>query len=159
MAYSADTFVADEQPTTAKWNKLWSNDASFNDGSGILDTAVFKNVAVGSFTVTGTGNVSVSSLDFTPKYVEFDYLTNVTSNNRDGRGCMTANAQYAISAATSSGPNSTTTVATNNCLIAISGGGTTFLIMSYVSLNSNGFTVNVGTYASGPHAVGYKAFG
>lgn len=35
MAYSADTFVADEQPTTAKWNKLWSNDASFNDGTGI----------------------------------------------------------------------------------------------------------------------------
>lgn len=35
MAYSADTFVADEQPTTAKWNKLWSNDASFNDGSGL----------------------------------------------------------------------------------------------------------------------------
>lgn len=35
MAYSPDTFVADEQPTTAKWNKLWSNDASFNDGTGI----------------------------------------------------------------------------------------------------------------------------
>lgn len=34
MAYSADTFVADEQPTTAKWNKLWNNDAAFNDGSG-----------------------------------------------------------------------------------------------------------------------------
>ena len=35
MAYSADSFVADEVPTTAKWNKLWSNDASFNDGTGI----------------------------------------------------------------------------------------------------------------------------
>ena len=42
MAYSADTFVADEQPTTAKWNKLWSNDAAFNDGSG------FANGALGS---------------------------------------------------------------------------------------------------------------
>lgn len=40
MAYSADTFVADEQPTTAKWNKLWSNDASFNDGTGIADDAI-----------------------------------------------------------------------------------------------------------------------
>lgn len=40
MAYSADTFVADEQPTTAKWNKLWSNDASFNDGSGIGDDTI-----------------------------------------------------------------------------------------------------------------------
>lgn len=40
MAYSADTFVADEQPTTAKWNKLWSNDASFNDGTGIGDNTI-----------------------------------------------------------------------------------------------------------------------
>lgn len=42
MAYSADTFVADEQPTTAKWNKLWSNDASFNDGTGIADNAILQ---------------------------------------------------------------------------------------------------------------------
>lgn len=40
MSYSADTFVADEQPTTAKWNKLWNNDASFNDGTGIADDAI-----------------------------------------------------------------------------------------------------------------------
>ncbi len=42
MSYSADTFVADEQPTTAKWNKLWSNDASFNDGTGIADNAILN---------------------------------------------------------------------------------------------------------------------
>lgn len=40
MAYSADTFVADEQPTTAKWNKLWTNDAAFNDGSGFAAGAL-----------------------------------------------------------------------------------------------------------------------
>ena len=45
MAYSADSFVADEQPTTAKWNKLWSNDASFNDGSGIANFA-FNTTAI-----------------------------------------------------------------------------------------------------------------
>lgn len=28
--YSADTFTAGEVPTTAKWNKLWNNDANFN---------------------------------------------------------------------------------------------------------------------------------
>lgn len=42
MSYSADTFVADEQPTTAKWNKLWSNDASFNDGTGIADDVILS---------------------------------------------------------------------------------------------------------------------
>ena len=40
MAYSADSFVADEQPTTAKWNKLRSNDAAFNDGTGIGDDTI-----------------------------------------------------------------------------------------------------------------------
>jgi len=40
MGYSADTFSAGEQPTTAKWNKLWSNDASFNDGTGIANLEI-----------------------------------------------------------------------------------------------------------------------
>lgn len=47
MAYSADTFVADEQPTTAKWNKLWTNDASFNDGTGIADDAILARHILG----------------------------------------------------------------------------------------------------------------
>jgi hypothetical protein len=47
MAYSADTFVADEQPTTAKWNKLWTNDASFNDGTGIADDAILARHVLG----------------------------------------------------------------------------------------------------------------
>lgn len=53
MAYSADTFVADEQPTTAKWNKLWSNDAAFNDGSG------FANGALGSVHASLADGVAV----------------------------------------------------------------------------------------------------
>lgn len=40
MAYSADSFVFGEQPSAAKWNKLWSNDASFNDGTGIGTNAI-----------------------------------------------------------------------------------------------------------------------
>lgn len=36
--YVADTFVAGEQPTTAKWNELWGNDASFNSGNGFNDS-------------------------------------------------------------------------------------------------------------------------
>lgn len=40
MAYSADSFTAGEVPTTAKWNKLWSNDADF-------DTRVSQAAPVG----------------------------------------------------------------------------------------------------------------
>lgn len=35
--YTANTFVANEQPSTAKWNQLWGNDASFNNGNGFND--------------------------------------------------------------------------------------------------------------------------
>lgn len=38
MAYAAWSVVAGEQPTAAKWNILGTNDASFNDGSGIAYT-------------------------------------------------------------------------------------------------------------------------
>lgn len=38
--YTALTFVAGEQPTTAKWNLLASNDAAFNDGTGIANNAI-----------------------------------------------------------------------------------------------------------------------
>jgi len=40
MSYSADSFTAGEVPTTAKWNKLWSNDADF-------DTRVSQAAPVG----------------------------------------------------------------------------------------------------------------
>jgi len=35
MGYQYQVFVADEQPTPAKWQQLWDNDASFNNGSGL----------------------------------------------------------------------------------------------------------------------------
>lgn len=35
MAYTAWSVVANEQPSTAKWNILGANDASFADGTGI----------------------------------------------------------------------------------------------------------------------------
>lgn len=66
MAYSADTFVADEQPTTAKWNKLWSNDASFNDGTGIADNAVITRHLA-------DGTVGFSELAQVTKYRNLGY--------------------------------------------------------------------------------------
>ena len=38
--YTAITFVANEQPTTAKWNLIGSNDASFNTGNGFNDDII-----------------------------------------------------------------------------------------------------------------------
>lgn len=40
MGYTAGSFTAGQQPTTAQWNVLWSNDSSFNDGTGIANNAI-----------------------------------------------------------------------------------------------------------------------
>jgi hypothetical protein len=40
--YAAITFVANEQPTTAKWNLIGSNDASFNTGAGFNDSIIIN---------------------------------------------------------------------------------------------------------------------
>jgi len=40
MAYASWSVVFGEQPSAAKWNILGTNDASFNDGTGIGDNAI-----------------------------------------------------------------------------------------------------------------------
>lgn len=42
MAYAAFSVVFGEQPSAAKWNILGTNDASFNDGTGIA--GLYKNL-------------------------------------------------------------------------------------------------------------------
>lgn len=83
MAYSADSFVADEQPTTAKWNKLWSNDASFNDGTGIgtdavqpasIAAGVIRQYQTATTTTTNQTNSTSTYADITGASVT---LTNV----------------------------------------------------------------------------------
>lgn len=62
MGYTASSFSAGQQPTTAQWNVLWANDASFNDGTGI---------GVGAITpeklLTGSGT-SWTPQSFTPTW-------------------------------------------------------------------------------------------
>lgn len=52
MAYSALTFTASEVPTLTKWNQLWANDASFNDGTGIGNNAI-TSAKIATNAVTG----------------------------------------------------------------------------------------------------------
>ena len=53
--YTAITFVANEQPTTAKWNLIGSNDASFNNGNGFEDGIIINRHL-------GTAAVSVDKM-------------------------------------------------------------------------------------------------
>ncbi len=51
MAYASWSVVFGEQPSAAKWNILGTNDASFNDGTGIAASAITPEKL---FTGTGT---------------------------------------------------------------------------------------------------------
>jgi len=42
MSYAAWSVIAGEQPTAAKWSILGTNDASFNDGTGIANGAIIN---------------------------------------------------------------------------------------------------------------------
>lgn len=71
--YTAITFVANEQPTTAKWNLIGSNDASFNNGNGFEDGIIVnRHLAAGAVTsdkinfdksilATRSGSLSINS--------------------------------------------------------------------------------------------------
>lgn len=85
MAYSALTFTASEVPTLTKWNQLWANDASMNDGTGIGSGVIGQTqlasgtvVQVKSFTtgVMATGTTIMPFDDTIPQITEGnEYMT------------------------------------------------------------------------------------
>lgn len=64
MAYASWSVVFGEQPSAAKWNILGTNDASFNDGTGLGNTTITAsklNLApVTSFVTTSESTASTS---------------------------------------------------------------------------------------------------
>lgn len=83
MAYQSWSVVYEEQPSASKWNILGTNDASFNDGTGIDNGAITseKLSATVAFRVlvTGTtGNLVYSGSSLSYSEV-FDTGSNVAS--------------------------------------------------------------------------------
>lgn len=81
MPYSADSFTALEVPTLAKMNKLWANDASMNDGTGIGTSVLnFRQMANGfivqevmnSFSTVLTGTTLIPYDNTIPQNTEGD---------------------------------------------------------------------------------------
>ena len=65
MAYASWSVVFGEQPSAAKWNILGTNDASFNDGTGIAVSAITPEKLL-----TGTGT-SWAWTSWTPTFTNF----------------------------------------------------------------------------------------
>lgn len=81
MAYASWSVVFGEQPSAAKWNILGTNDASFNDGTGIgagvignsqLATGVPVQVVSVSYSAVATGTTIIPFDDTIPQNTEGD---------------------------------------------------------------------------------------
>jgi hypothetical protein len=70
MSYASWSVVFGEQPSAAKWNILGTNDASFNDGTGIADSKILPR-----HLLTGTGSTDWVWTSYAPT------LTNASIGN------------------------------------------------------------------------------
>jgi hypothetical protein len=122
-------------------------------------TGGFAAGLIAASTFTTTGNKSVTGLGFTPKLVEFVVIsTTSTTAHFQGQGAMTTSYQFT----TCTGGNTTNTVrygSTSNCIASFSSlaDSTPEVIASYVSMDADGFTINVGTAGTG-NDIAYKAY-
>lgn len=87
MAYTSWSVVFGEQPSAAKWNILGTNDASFNDGTGIADGAIkpehlingsstLNTWAWDSWTPTWGGSFTVGNATVTARYCQIGKTVN-----------------------------------------------------------------------------------
>lgn len=74
MSYQVWSVVFGEQPSASKWNILGTNDASFNDGTGIADNAILNR-----HLASGIVKASELDLDPTETYIATDQTTTSTS--------------------------------------------------------------------------------
>ncbi len=70
MAYASWSVVFGEQPSAAKWNILGTNDASFNDGSGIGTGAITPDKLI-----SGGSATWVATTDSAPSYTGWSSVT------------------------------------------------------------------------------------
>lgn len=83
MAYASWSVVYGEQPSAAKWNILGTNDASFNDGTGIADGAVTPPKWTNPYKFRARRVAAFSTSTSAFKKVTFDTEDFDTNNNFD----------------------------------------------------------------------------
>lgn len=99
MAYSAWSVVAFEQPTTAKWNLLGSNDADFNTRLGTIEAEIplfmfaYLNVQQDNL-VTGTPTLVNLDTEVTDDGNDFNTTTHLYTVPSDGLYLVNAKISY-----------------------------------------------------------------
>ncbi len=152
--------------TAAELDDLVENDQALAAGTGLNDASVTPAKRTGGFyigeitgaTLGSTGNKAVTGVGFTPKMVRFTLRTPSagTTSAINGTGGMTPTFQF-FTINFSSATASRRTGSTTAC-IGWTDDTTTQLSCSYVSMDADGFTINVAT-ASSIFPVVYEAHG
>jgi len=169
MAYASWSVVFGEQPSAAKWNILGTNDASFNDGTGIGSGVITPAKRSGGFRVGSfssgsatTGNLSITGVGFTPKLVTFTLLADQGSSTTFEymHGVMDAdgNQFYKMGISVEGGDSSSST-SSAACLGSPGANAAARLTAVFVSMDADGFTINRTTNGSGAKTIGYVAYG
>jgi hypothetical protein len=143
-----------------KDSKLATNNSVVT--ANITDAAVTPakrtgGFAAGQFPTSGTGNHAITGLGFTPRLVRFFMLVGTaTSSHRSGYGVMTSTYQAAAceQGNLSNVARKSTEVA---CILSTSVTGTTEQVGVYVSMDADGFTVNMTTNSTDSNWV-YEAY-
>lgn len=121
----------------------------------------FKVGVIPGSTFATTGLKSITGVGFTtPELVRFTVLfTNSAASSNISNGAMTSSNQFTVSAAgTSAGGAESRYGSTSNCISWIAAGSSTpSLLASYVSMDNDGFTINVSS-ASSAFDVAYEAY-
>lgn len=113
---------------------------------------------VGNFTLnSATGHQAITGVGFTPKLVRFTWLpSNLGTIDSTGYGVMdAAGNQFATSSNNNSTNANNQVSATDHCIIICSNSGGTAASATFVSMDSDGFTINVDV--AGTNTIGYEA--
>lgn len=111
-------------------------------------------------TLGSTGNKPVTGVGFKPKLVKFTVMPTATAvSTMVGVGAMTESSQYLVTSSANTQSNTAARNATTSGCLGYLGAGATTLILyaQYVSMNTDGFTINVVT-ASSTFDVAYEAY-
>jgi hypothetical protein len=112
--YTAWSVVAGETPTTTKWNLLGSNDASFNTGQGLNDSAIItRHLAPGvapfgvaynpcKFSVGRNAAYSLGAGQTAVVFDTVDYDTGINYSTSNGRFVCTVPGWYHFDSSVSS---------------------------------------------------------
>lgn len=117
-------------------------------------------VAIGTISPTTTGNFSVTGVGFTPKLVRFTAMLSAsTSASNYGVGAMTSSAQYVASIAPD-GSSGSRNSSTSACIGVLNQASSTWNTLgSYVSMDSDGFTINFSTASGSSPSFSWEAWG